>query len=101
MGKVVNITLNKTASVWRTVGSTTLYEAASRVGTVASNTLYKATSFINTAVFLSIFTGSLIHGHYTRECEFGNFDKKIKNKKHKKTKQHKTTQKLMAEFLFK
>ena len=33
--------------------------------------------------FLSIFTGSLIHEHYTRECEFGNFDK-IKNKKHKK-----------------
>ena len=29
--------------------------------------------------FLSIFTGSLIHEHYTRECEFGNFDK-IKNK---------------------
>ena len=25
--------------------------------------------------FLSIFTGSLIHEHYTRECEFGNFDK--------------------------
>ena len=38
--------------------------------------------------FLSIFTGSLIHEHYTRECEFRNFDK-IKNKKHKKTKQHK------------
>ena len=33
--------------------------------------------------FLSIFTGSLIYEHYTRECEFGNFDK-IKNKKHKK-----------------
>ena len=39
--------------------------------------------------FLSIFTGSLIYEHYTRECEFGNFDK-IKNKKHKKkTKKHK------------
>ena len=38
--------------------------------------------------FLSIFTGSLIYEHYTRECEFGNFDK-IKNTKHKKTKQHK------------
>ena len=38
--------------------------------------------------FLSIFTGSLIYEHYTRECEFENFDK-IKNKKHKKTKQHK------------
>ena len=50
--------------------------------------------------FLSIFTGSLIYEHYTRECEFGNFDK-IKNKKHKKTKQHKKTQKLLAEFLFK
>ena len=50
--------------------------------------------------FLSIFTGSLIYEHYTRECEFGNFDK-IKNTKHKKTKQHKKTQKLLAEFLFK
>ena len=39
--------------------------------------------------FLSIFTGSLIHEHYTRECEFENFDK-INNKKHKK---YKTTQK--------
>ena len=38
--------------------------------------------------FLSIFTGSLIYEHYTRECEFGNFDK-IKNTKHKKIKQHK------------
>ena len=42
--------------------------------------------------YLSIFTGSLIYEHYTRECEFGNFDK-IKNKKHKKkqnnTKKHK------------
>ena len=37
--------------------------------------------------FLSIFTGSLIHEHYTRECEFGNFDK-IKNKTTQK-KQHK------------
>ena len=37
---------------------------------------------------LSIFTGSLIHEHYTRECEFGNFDK-IKNTKTQKTKQHK------------
>ena len=50
--------------------------------------------------FLSIYTGSLIYEHYTRECEFGNFDK-IKNTKHKKTKQHKKTQKLLAEFLFK
>ena len=40
--------------------------------------------------FLSIFTGSLIHEHYTRECEFGNFDK-IKNKKTQKNnkKKHK------------
>ena len=37
--------------------------------------------------YLSIFTGSLIHEHYTRECEFGNFDK-IKNKKHKKKKKN-------------
>ena len=35
--------------------------------------------------FLSIFTGSLIHEHYTRECEFGNFDK-IKNKTIQKNK---------------
>ena len=40
--------------------------------------------------FLSFVTGSLIHEHYTRECEFGNFDKiKIKNN----TKKNKTTQK--------
>ena len=32
--------------------------------------------------FLSIFTGSLMHEHYTRECEFENFDKK--QKQHKK-----------------
>ena len=31
---------------------------------------------------------SLLVCYYTRECEFGNVDK-IKNKKHKKTKQHK------------
>ena len=47
---------------------------------------------ISLSFFLSIFTGSLIHEHYTRECEFGNFDK-IKNKKHtkkkKNTKKHK------------
>ena len=54
---------------------------------------------LHSSFFLSIFTGSLIHEHYTRECEFGNFDK-IKIKKHKKTK-HKKTQKLLAEFLFK
>ena len=42
-----------------------------------------------TVIYLSIFTGLLIYEHYTRECEFGNFDK-IKNKKHKK---NKTTQK--------
>ena len=43
-------------------------------------------------LFLSIFTGSLIHEHYTRECEFGNIDK-IKNKNNTKkqnnTKKHK------------
>ena len=33
--------------------------------------------------FFSIFTGSLIHEHYTRECEFGNFDN-IKNKNNTK-----------------
>ena len=38
--------------------------------------------------FLSFFTGSLIHEHYTREYEFGNFDK-IKNKKHTHTKKKK------------
>ena len=52
--------------------------------------------------FLSIFTGSLIHEHYTRECEFGNFDKNKKQKQHKKkTKQHKKSQELLAGFLFK
>ena len=42
--------------------------------------------------FLSIFTGSLIHEHYTRECEFGNFDK-IKKQKTKKKKKKKNTKK--------
>ena len=56
--------------------------------------------FCSIYLYLSIFTGSLIYEHYTRECEFGNFDK-IKNKKHTKKKQHKKTQKLLAEFLFK
>ena len=52
--------------------------------------------------FLSFFTGSLIHEHYTRECEFGNFDKIKKQKtKKKKKKSQKKTQKLLAEFLFK
>ena len=44
--------------------------------------------------FLSIFTGLLIHEHYTRECEFGNFDK-IKNKNNTK---NKTTQKNTKSF---
>ena len=39
--------------------------------------------------FLSIFTGSLILEHYTRECEFGNFDKIKKTRTTQKTKQHK------------
>ena len=38
--------------------------------------------------FLSIITGLLIHEHYTRECEFGNFDK-IKNKNKTTQKKHK------------
>ena len=49
---------------------------------------------------LSIFTGSLIYEHYTRECEFRNFDK-IKNTKTQKNKTTQKTQKLLAEFLFK
>ena len=44
--------------------------------------------------FLSIFTGSLIYEHYTRECEFRNFDK-IKNTK---TQKNKTTQKKHKNF---
>ena len=51
--------------------------------------------------FLSIYTGSLIHEHYTRECEFGNFDKIKKQKQHKKNKTTQKTQNLLAEFLFK
>ena len=46
--------------------------------------------------FLSLLV-SLILEHYTRECESSNFDK-IKNKNNTK---NKTTQKLLAEFLFK
>ena len=43
----------------------------------------------NVSFFLSFVTGSLIHEHYTRECEFGNFDK-IKSKNNtKNTKKHK------------
>ena len=41
---------------------------------------------------LSIYTGSLIHEHNTRECEFGNFDKiknKNKTKKQDNRKKHK------------
>ena len=38
---------------------------------------------ITISFFLSIFTGLLIHEHYTRECEFGNFNR-IKNKKNTK-----------------
>ena len=44
------------------------------------------------SIYLSIFTGSLIYEHYTRECEFGNFDKIKKQKTQKKqnnTKKHK------------
>ena len=46
------------------------------------------------------YTGSLIHEHYTRECEFGNFDK-IKNKNNTKKQNNTKTQKLLAKFLFK
>ena len=59
---------------------------------VIGNTVNWIQSFLKgrtQTIYLSIFTGSLIYEHYTRECEFGNFDK-IKNKKHKK---NKTTQK--------
>ena len=45
--------------------------------------------------FLSNYTGLLIHEYYTRECEFGNFDK-IKNKNN--TKKKKTTQKNTKNF---
>ena len=45
---------------------------------------------MNAPFSLSIFTGSLIHEHYTRECEFGNFDKiKNKNNTQKTHKKHK------------
>ena len=70
--------------------------------TLESKTVVKTSSYI---YFLSIITGSLIHEHYTRECEFGNFDK-IKNKNNTKKRNntkntHKKTQKRLAEFLFK
>ena len=47
-------------------------------------------SFNLTVTFLSIFTGSLIYEHYTRECEFRNVDK---IKKHKNTKKQNNTKK--------
>ena len=49
----------------------------------------KNQNFYTIKIYLSIFTGSLIYEHYTRECEFGNFDK-IKKQK---TQKNKTTQK--------
>ena len=71
--------------------------------TLESKTVVKTSSYI---YFLSIITGLLIHEHYTREFEFGNFDK-IKNKNNTKTrnntkkKHKKKTQKLLTEFFFK
>ena len=41
--------------------------------------------------FLSIYTGSLILEHYTRECEFGNFDKIKKTKTTQKKNNTKNT----------
>ena len=50
--------------------------------------------------FLSIFTG--FAQHYTRDCEFGNFDKIKKQKQLKnKTKTTQKNTKTLAEFLFK
>ena len=42
------------------------------------------TGALGRAILLSFVTGSPIHEHYTRECEFGNFDKNKKQKQHKK-----------------
>ena len=50
---------------------------------------YHVTHDVSVYFFLSFFTGSLIHEHYTRECEFGNFDK-IKKKNTNNTKNTKT-----------
>ena len=58
---------------------------------ISANILHHLDFFLS---FLSIFTGSLIYEHYTRECEFRNFDK-IKNKK---TQKNKTTQKNTKSF---
>ena len=67
--------------------------------------IYILVIFAFLSFFLSIFTGSLIHEHYTRECEFGNFDKikkkHTKKKKKKKKKKNNKKQQLLAEFLFK
>ena len=60
----------------------TLY-TLTKIKRILSVTLINSVSFFFLSFFLSIFTGSLIHEHYTRECEFGNFDK-IKTKQHKK-----------------
>ena len=49
---------------------------------------------MNVPFSLSIFTGSLIHEHYTRECEFGNFDK-IKNKNNTQKKHTRNTKTLV------
>ena len=66
-----------------------------RLGTIGMFFSHQSFSF-----FLTIFTGSLIHEHYTRECEFGNFDKNKKQKQHKKTNNTKKL-KHLAELLFK
>ena len=58
----------------------------------ASGCKHRIINYLSVSFFLSFVTGSLIHEHYTRECEFGNFDK-IKNKNNTKkqnnTKKHK------------
>ena len=64
-------------------------------------TAKQATVFFLSIFFLSLLV-SLILEHYTRECEFGTFDKIKKTKKTQKNKiTQKKTQTLLAEFLFK
>ena len=68
---------------------------------ITLDTVHQLVDYISSDnFFLSFVTDSLIHEHFTRECEFGNFDK-IKKKNITKNNTHKKTQKLLAEILFK
>ena len=67
-----------------------LYTEKGLLGLTTSEKTARNLMTIN-KIFLSFFTGSLMHEHYTRECEFGNFDKIKKQKTQKKQNNTKNT----------